>query len=184
MGYIHITTMSNYYSSINTFENFCYNESMEDLKTLRKKSGLTQEEASKLFSVSRKTYNKYENKPDTVNQYQYKSYCEYFRDLTKVDEDHGILSIDEIKTIVTEVLDKYDVKSCTLFGSYAKGMARDDSDIDLVIDCSVTGLDFFGLIEELRESLHKRVDLLDIKQLLNNQNLISEVLKEGIRIYG
>ena len=28
------------------------------------------------------------------------------------------------------------------------------------------------------------VDLLDMKQLLNNDNLLKEVLKEGIRIYG
>ena len=36
----------------------------------------------------------------------------------------------------------------------------------------------------LREKLHKRIDLLDVKQLSENTDLINEVLKDGIRIYG
>ena len=40
------------------------------------------------------------------------------------------------------------------------------------------------MTERLRESLHKKVDLLDLKQLSNNENLLREVLKEGIKIYG
>jgi hypothetical protein len=31
--------------------------------------------------------------------------------------------------------------------------------------------------------LHKKVDLLDVKQLVNNETLIDEMLKEGIKIY-
>ena len=40
------------------------------------------------------------------------------------------------------------------------------------------------MTERLRESLHKKVDLLDLKQLSNNENLLREVLKEGMKIYG
>lgn len=47
----------------------------------------------------------------------------------------------------------------------------------------ITGLQYFGLAERLREELHKKIDLLDPKQLLNNEQLLNEVLKEGIRIY-
>jgi len=47
-----------------------------------------------------------------------------------------------------------------------------------------TGLKFYGLTEELREALHKQVDLLDKKQLINNEALLDEILKEGIKIYG
>ena len=36
----------------------------------------------------------------------------------------------------------------------------------------------------MRGALHKKVDLLDIKQLLNNEELLNEVLGEGIKIYG
>lgn len=36
----------------------------------------------------------------------------------------------------------------------------------------------------MRESLHKKIDMLDSRQLLNNEALLNEVLKEGIMIYG
>ena len=71
-----------------------------------------------------------------------------------------------------------------MFGSYAKGKATETSDIDLLVSDSITGLKFYELVEKLRESLHKKVDLLDFKQFMNNKVLASEVLKEGIKIYG
>lgn len=82
------------------------------------------------------------------------------------------------------VFSSYEVNFCYLFGSYAKGKANETSDIDLLISSNVTGVKFFGLIEELREQLKKKVDLLDILQLNNNQTLLQEILKDGIKIYG
>jgi predicted nucleotidyltransferase len=78
----------------------------------------------------------------------------------------------------------YHVEFCYLFGSYAKGKATEKSDVDLLVSTETTGLTFFEMTERLRESLHKKVDLLDLKQLINNENLLREVLKEGIKIYG
>ena len=106
------------------------------------------------------------------------------REMFLIDETHGVLKLDDIKSIVKEVLDKYEVRSCYFFGSYAKGVATEKSDVDLFIDTKTTGLDFFGLIEELRERLKKKVDLLDIMQVNNNTKLLSEILKDGIKIYG
>ena len=65
-----------------------------------------------------------------------------------------------------------------------KNKAKPSSDIDLLIDTKVTGLDYFGLIEELRQALHKKIDLLNINQLDNNQDLLREIMKDGIKIYG
>ena len=61
--------------------------------------------------------------------------------------------------------------------------AKEASDIDLLISSNATGIKFFGLIEELRENLKKKVDLLDVNQLNNNLELLKEILKEGIKIY-
>ena len=79
---------------------------------------------------------------------------------------------------------EYEVEYCYLFGSYAKGKATGSSDVDLLISSKITGLKFYELVEKLREELHKKVDLLDFRQLLGNEKLLNEVLKEGIRIYG
>ena len=37
------------------------------------------------------------------------------------------------------------------------------SDVDLLISANVKGLKFYGLVEEIREALHKKVDVLEIK---------------------
>ena len=71
-----------------------------------------------------------------------------------------------------------------MFGSYAKGKAVGKSDVDLLIATETTGLRYYEIAERLREALHKKVDLLDIKQLVGNENLLKVILKEGIKIYG
>ena len=80
-------------------------------------------------------------------------------ELTKigfVDEEHGILSLDTIKDIVSNVLSSFDVDYCYLFGSYSKNSANELSDVDLLVSTKLTGMSFFGLAEELREALHKK----------------------------
>ena len=71
-----------------------------------------------------------------------------------------------------------------LLGSYAKDTANESSDIDLLISTELTGLEFFGMVEELREALHKKVDVLNVSQLKDNIELTKEILKDGIKIYG
>ena len=80
-------------------------------------------------------------------------------------------------------MNEYDVKYCILFGSYAKGKATEKSDVDLLISTEIVGLRFFGIAERLRDALHKKVDLLDLRQLADNQALIDEILKDGVRVY-
>ena len=82
------------------------------------------------------------------------------------------------------VFQKYDVNFCYLFGSYAKSKAKPTSDVDLLISANVKGLKFYGLVEEIREALHKKVDVLEINQLKDNLELTQEILKDGIKIYG
>ena len=73
---------------------------------------------------------------------------------------------------------------CYLFGSYAKGKATPVSDVDLLISTGLTGLKFYGLVEDIRTALHKKVDVLDVNQLNDNIKLINEILKDGVKIYG
>lgn len=156
---------------------------MNRLKEIRIKANLTQEDAAKLLKISRGTYIKYEQIYD-LSDSKLDYYIFKLKEYTLVDETHGILSIDEIKKIVCEIMSKYSINSCYLFGSYAKGKANPSSDVDLMIDSEITGLDFYGLVEELRNGLRKKVDLLTLKSLSNNATMLSEILKDGIKIYG
>ena len=82
------------------------------------------------------------------------------------------------------VFKKYKVNFAYLFGSYAKGTATPLSDVDILVSTEVSGLQFYGLVEDIRMILGKKVDVLDINQLRNNLGLTEEILKTGIRIYG
>ena len=154
------------------------------LRELRKNKGITQQQAALYVGVPLRTYSDYENNPLKQTSVKYKYILEKIYTYGYVDEENGILTIEEIKKNCTEVLSKYSVDYCYLFGSYAKGKAKPSSDVDLLIGTTVSGLKFYGLVEELRESLKKKVDLLDQKQLKENFDLTYEILKDGIKIYG
>ena len=105
-------------------------------------------------------------------------------EINPIDEEHGLLSIADIKQKCADVFSRYAIHFCYLFGSYAKEVATPTSDVDLLISSDVRGLKFYGLVEELRTTLHKKVDALDINQLNDNLDLTKEILKDGIKIYG
>ena len=101
-----------------------------------------------------------------------------------IDESHGVLGIENIRDICSEVFDRFNVDYCYLFGSYAKGKAKENSDIDLLISTKEKGIRFYDLAETLREKLKKKVDVLNREQLNNNGLLLDEILKDGVKIYG
>ena len=126
----------------------------------------------------------YENDIEREGTVKYRFLLQEMQKIDAVDEEHGILELKQIRKICTEILDDYKVEYCYLFGSYAKGNANERSDVDLLISTKTTGLRFYEIAERLRETLRKKVDLIDVRQLVNNEKLLNEVLKEGIRIYG
>ena len=154
------------------------------LKEIRKNKKLTQNEAANILAVSLRSYKDYENNPLKINTIKYNYMCDKLHKYSAIDEEHGLLSLKDIKDIVKQVFDKYEINFCYLFGSYAKNNATEISDIDLLIDTNITGLDFYGLVEELRTTLCKKIDLLKLNQLINNTELLKEILKDGIKIYG
>lgn len=70
-------------------------------------------------------------------------------------------SIADIQAIITPIARKYGAERIYLFGSYARGDARPDSDVDLRIDRgAVRGLRFAGLLGDLEDALGRHVDLI------------------------
>ena len=157
---------------------------MTELKSRRLESKLTQKEAAEKIGISLRSYVSYENEEAKVNTPKYRFLLAEMSEISRTDEEHGILTLDEIRGACGEILKNYAVEYCYLFGSYAKGKATDVSDIDLLVSSGTTGLRFYEMAEKLREKLRKKIDLLDVKQLAGNEELLNEVLKDGIRIYG
>lgn len=157
---------------------------MGELKTLRIEKKLTQQQVADLAGISLRSYKSYENDPQKAETIKYNYILDLLRKTNVIDEENGILEIDDIIKKCSVVFGKYDVNYCYLFGSYAKGKATPVSDVDLLISANIKGLKFYGLAEEIRSALHKKVDILDINQLKDNIELADEILKDGIKIYG
>ena len=89
--------------------------------------------------------------------------------------------IEEIRQKILPILQCYGVKRVGLFGSYARGEMREDSDIDILVEIEkdISLLDFVGLKLEIEEALGKRVDLVEyntIKPLLRERILNEQVI--------
>ena len=95
-----------------------------------------------------------------------------------------VLKTEKIKEVVSKVFNRYRVSACYLFGSYAKGKVRSDSDIDLMIVSELEGIEYFQLVGELQDKLKKKVDLIRVEIAVQNVKLMNEILKDGVKIFG
>ena len=99
-------------------------------------------------------------------------------------ENEKVFAIDELKTLLFPVFQGYNVKRAILFGSYGKGMATPESDVDLMVDSGLKGLRFVGLIEDIKESLcGKDVDVFDITHIDSGSLIDREIRNTGVEIY-
>ena len=149
---------------------------MNKLKELRNEKKLTQQQVADFVGISLRSYKSYENDEKKKDTLKYNYILEKLQTINPIDEEHGVVDVDYIKQKCASVFENYDVNFCYL--------AKPTSDVDLLISANVKGLKFYGLVEEIRLKLNKKVDVLDINQLNNNIELTEEILKDGIKIYG
>ncbi|MBQ6730620.1 MAG: nucleotidyltransferase domain-containing protein [Bacilli bacterium] len=148
---------------------------MNLLKQKRKELGLTQIQAANVCGISRRTYQTYEELSDNSQKYN---------DLVKKLSSASVLSLGYIKSVCKDVLSQFPEVECAyLFGSYARGEATSDSDIDILVVCPAMGMRFFAIAATLEEHLKKEVDIHTHRQMMGNEIFATEILKEGIRIY-
>ena len=93
------------------------------------------------------------------------------------------MTIEEIKEKTAPVFQRHGVSYAALFGSAARGEARPDSDIDILIRLGrPTGMvGYMKLIENLEESLQKGVDVVTEQSL--NPRLRPYVVRDLATIY-
>jgi len=92
-------------------------------------------------------------------------------------------TIEEIRLKITPIAERYGVERVYLFGSYATGSARANSDIDFRIDVC-RGTDYFKLCEiycDLEESLKTKIDLLTTGAL--SLEFLTNIAKEEVLLY-
>jgi len=96
-----------------------------------------------------------------------------------------IYTIDEISSKLTPIFEEKGVIRAVIFGSYAKGEATEDSDIDLVVEVEdwVGGLDFFGIAGDVVDTLGKKVDFFGMDDVIPGGRADDEIKATGVMIY-
>ena len=91
-------------------------------------------------------------------------------------------SVEEIKTIVSSFAHQYGASRIYLFGSYARGDANANSDIDLRIDKgTIRGLQLGGLAADLTDAFGLPVDLIPTGSL--DMSFLEAISKDEVLLY-
>lgn len=98
--------------------------------------------------------------------------------------NNNVFTINVIECLVRPIAEKYKVKEMYLFGSYARGDANENSDLDFLVyggeDFKLTRI--FSLAEELREVLQKNVDVFEINEINQDSDFYSTIMKERLQV--
>lgn len=95
------------------------------------------------------------------------------------------MSVDNLKGLLVPLFEHEPVFRAIVFGSYAKGIPTDQSDVDIVIDSQgkLLGLDFYRVLDKIVETLGIPVDLIEISEIVEDSSVYHEIEREGIVIY-
>ena len=88
----------------------------------------------------------------------------YIQNLIMEDINPSVLTIKEIKECIKPIMKKHGIKNVYLFGSYSRGEANRDSDVDIYCDSGDVDTLFkqVAFNEELEKALGKKVDVITI----------------------
>jgi len=95
-----------------------------------------------------------------------------------------ILSKEQIQKIVSDYFTGKPVMKAWLFGSYARGEADADSDVDVLVELDYNknpGIDFFGWHQDLADVIKKKVDVVSLGGV--NKRLWPYIEKDMTLIY-
>ena len=87
----------------------------------------------------------------------------------------------ELGIIFEDVLKKTDEKLIILFGSYAKGLAKKDSDIDIYIETNSRSVK--KAIEEVHSKINVKIGTFDITSPLIKEIIKNHVILRGIDVF-
>lgn len=95
-----------------------------------------------------------------------------------------VLAFSDIAAFVKPLAEKYHIKEVYIFGSYARGDADDDSDLDVLAvggdGFKLTNILAFGY--ELSEAIERDVDAFELGELKKDTEFYMSVMRERVRV--
>ncbi|MCL2891096.1 MAG: nucleotidyltransferase domain-containing protein [Methanomassiliicoccaceae archaeon] len=94
------------------------------------------------------------------------------------------LSVEELRSIVAPLAEKYGVDKVYLFGSVARGDHNENSDYDFCIELGkIRSISVFSeFFQDLRDAVKCDIDLVDTKSV--GSEFLSKIMTEGVIVYG
>ena len=95
-----------------------------------------------------------------------------------------MLTRSELEQTIRLLLRRYHASSALLFGSYSRGNASPDSDVDVIVfgGDAFKKTNVFAFAEDLRDLTGKSVDAFEISEVNVGTPFYETVLREGVRI--
>ena len=92
-------------------------------------------------------------------------------------------ALQEIKDIVIPIAKTYGVRKVGIFGSYARGDANENSDVDIYIEKGKLRslIQYFSFVNDLEHSLGCHVDVVTTNAA--DREFVENIMREGITIY-
>lgn len=104
-----------------------------------------------------------------------------------------VYTLKEIQQLVLPIIQKYRIPAMYLFGSYARGEATVDSDLDFLVD--TTGTELTSLLRlgalycDLESIFNKKIDLITVSSIMQDSIMESDedfrttVLNERVKLH-
>ena len=92
-------------------------------------------------------------------------------------------TLEEIRQKSVPIAKRHGVKKLSLFGSYAKGEATDDSDIDFIIQKGVVTdlIKYFSLVLDLEKAFGCHVDV--VSDEISDRDFCNKILAGEVVLY-
>ena len=93
-----------------------------------------------------------------------------------------MFTIEEIRKKSVPIAKKYGVKKLSLFGSYARGDADEESDVDFLIDeGKIRGLQYFGFVLDLEDEFKCHIDV--VMDGSSDKEFLTEIKNDEVILY-
>lgn len=94
-----------------------------------------------------------------------------------------LYSIEQIRDTVVPIAQRYGVEKVSLFGSYARGQQKEQSDLDFLIEKGKLKnlLAYFAFVSDLEDAFLIHVDV--VTSTANDANFLHQIRQDEVVLY-